>query len=63
MTTATLTSPSPVQRVYDGDNVGYLWCGECKTHTPHVYGWLDGHYLTCLTCNPDAEKRIKEKKP
>lgn len=60
MTTMTLNEPRPVQRVYVGDNVGYLYCSACHTQTEHVFGWYHGHPLTCLTCHPDAQQKIME---
>jgi len=34
------------------------WCYTCDAQTPHLYGWWRGHWLTCLTCHPEAKEVV-----
>ena len=49
----------PVKRIYIGD-IDDLWCSTCGRKTPHVYGWFNNAWLSCLTCYPAAKEAVKK---
>jgi hypothetical protein len=50
----------PLQRVYPGDDVGYIWCSNHEGKGKQTRHRWDGHRLICLECEPEEDEKKDE---